>query len=154
IWVTAARQGLSVTVVSAPQSHPFAPFLEGKRFGGNFGWNLTLMDVYPEHRNDDGLYGADDLAPRPAAGWPTLRSNDGELREVEMPLRGRAFPGLLYDDPEDPTRGFDTLALAATKQSTKRTVLKARPALGPDASAFAPFVAPLPEGNVTVQLRL
>jgi predicted AlkP superfamily phosphohydrolase/phosphomutase len=161
IWVTAARQGLNVTVVSAPQAHPFTPFTDGKRFGGNFGWNLTLMDGYSRSGNEDAVYGASELGSRPASGWTaTLPPHAGELLEVEVPVSATEFPGglrlpgLLYDDPADPVRGFDTLALALGKQAASRVVLKPRPALGPDASAFQALAVPVADGKAVMQLRL
>lgn len=156
LWITAARQGLNVAVVSAPQAHPFAPFLEGRRFGGNFGWNLTLMDAYQgRDRSGDAVYGARDLGRRPASGWKApLPPHHGQVREVALSVVGRTLPGLLYDDPEDPVRGFDSLALALSKDVPDRIVLKPRPALGPDASAFAALAVPLGEGKAALYFRL
>jgi predicted AlkP superfamily phosphohydrolase/phosphomutase len=160
IWVTAARQGLSSTVVSAPQAHPFTPFTEGKRFGGNFGFNLTLMDGYSGAWNEDAIYGADDLKPRPAVGWTVAPTHAGPMLEVEVPLSGGALPagltlaGLLYDDPGDPVQGFDSLALTLAKDSPDRVVLKPRPPLGADASAFQALSVPLREAKAVTQLRL
>src|SRR5262249_44842598 len=98
---------------------------------------------------------------RAPMGWSvTLPAHAGELREVELALTGKAFPagrtlpGLLYDDPEDPVHGFDTLALALSKDAPSRIVLKPRPALGADASAFQGLLIPTPEGKAAVHFRL
>jgi hypothetical protein len=155
LWVTAARQGLKVTVVSAPQAHPFAPFTEGKRFGGDFGGSLTLMETYEGHQRDDAAYGARELGLRRPSGWTSPPpAHAGEAREVELPVLGRTLPGLLYDDPEDPVHGLDTLAVALAKEAPSRIVLKPLPALGADASAFRGLVLPRPDGSVAVYLRL
>jgi predicted AlkP superfamily phosphohydrolase/phosphomutase len=155
LWVTAARQGLDVTVVSAPQAHPFGPFGEEKRFGGNFSAILTLMDGYKNLKTPDAVYGAADFEPKPAAGWAApLPAHDGELREVELKVLGKTLVGLLYDDPADPIHGFDTLSLAATKDTAKRIVLKPSAATGKDASVFAGLLLDVPEGKASLFFRL
>lgn len=138
LWVTAARQGLDVTVAIATQVFPFTPFLEERRFGGNFGRRLTLLDGYRKTDAPDVVYGARDVTLRAADGWKQeLPPHDGVSRELTLDIGGSAVFGLFYDDPADPARGFDTLLLTATKDAKERVTLKPRPAKGPDASAFA-----------------
>jgi hypothetical protein len=47
LWVTAAREGLTATVVGVPLAYPFAPFLAERRFGGNFDRRLALLAPDP-----------------------------------------------------------------------------------------------------------
>jgi predicted AlkP superfamily phosphohydrolase/phosphomutase len=154
IWVTAARQGLDVSVASATQAFPFAPFLEEKRFGGNFGNGLTLFDGFHALKIPAALYGSRDLPLRPAAGWQgAWPRHNGELREFDLTVRGTRIDGLLFDDPADPTEGFDTMALTVDKQANKAAILKARP-LGGDADAFGRVAVQTPQGAVGLFFRL
>ena len=154
LWVTAARQGLDVTVVSATQSHPFAPYLEEKRFGGNFGSALTLLDGFQTLRVPAMVYGPRDLSLRPPKGWRgPLPPHVGEAREFDLTVDGAQIDGLVYDDPADPVRGFDTMALAVGKGGAGATVLKPRP-LGADAAAFGRVAVTVPEGTLGLHFRL
>lgn len=154
IWVTAARQGLDVTVVSATQSHPFAPYLEEKRFGGNFGSALTLLDGFQTLRVPAAVYGARDLALGPPSGWgERLPPHVGKAREFHLTVNGSRIDGLVYDDPADPVVGFDTMALTVDKRAAAATFLKARP-LGANADAFGRVTVTIPEGTLGLHFRL
>lgn len=149
IWVTAARQGLPATVVTATQVYPFDPYLAEKRFGGNYGRNLTLMDGFQGQQGGEGVLKAQALesAALPAA----LPPHEGDaVKAVTLSLAGVRLSGLLYDDPADPARGFDTLALTGPRNTTR---LKPVPA-GADPSAFGQLLLPLPAGEVGVFVRL
>ncbi len=125
IWVSAARQGLDVSVVSATQSFPFAPFLEEKRFGGNFGWRLTLFDSYQNRQSPQAAFTAKDVRTRTAAGWRgMLPAHEGTPRDFDLTVAGARIEALLYDDPADPVSGFDTLFLATEKRAGSGIFLK------------------------------
>ena len=138
IWVTAAREGLRASVVSAPQIYPFAPYQRERRFGGNFDRGLTLIEGYQNYEVPDAVYTAAELRPRAAAGWiHELPAHDGEALEVQLTVAGSRVDGLLYDDPADAARGLDTLYLGLDKDTQGGVTLKPAPARGMDASAFA-----------------
>ncbi len=148
IWVTAARQGLPATVVTATQVYPFTPFLAEKRFGGDYARNLTLMDGFQGQQGGEGVLQAQALE---GAALPAeLPPHAGEVKAVALSLAGVQLSGLLYDDPADPAEGFDTLALTGPRNTTR---LKPRPA-GADPSAFGQLLLPLPDGDVGVFVRL
>lgn len=154
VWVTAVRQGLTATVVTAPQSAPFAPYVEGKRFGGNFGRGLTLINGYQHPLFRDALLTEASLHParRDAAAqaWPAAQ---GERRLVRLALPGFDLSGALFDDPADPTAGFDSLALRAGTDDAALVVLKPRPA-GSGSEAMGRLVVSLPAGRAALFLRL
>jgi predicted AlkP superfamily phosphohydrolase/phosphomutase len=137
LWVTAARQGLQVTVASATQVYPFGPFLEERRFGGNYGRSLTLFDGYQNVRVPDAVYTANDLAPTTGEGWlGELPAHLGAVRELTLIVAGSKVDGLVYDDPTDPVRGFDTLYLGLDRDPKGGITLK--PAAAADEpAAFA-----------------
>ncbi len=154
LWVTAARQGLDVSVVSATQTFPFAPFLEEKRFGGNYSWRLTLFDGYQSRQAPQAAYRAKDLPGRTAAGWRgTLPTHTGALRDFELTLPGARLEALLYDDPVDPVSGFDTLYLASEKKAGAGIVLKAEP-VGPGSDAFRSLTLRTAAGDLGLHFRL
>jgi hypothetical protein len=144
LWVAAARQGLPTVVVGVRQSVPFAPFLAEKRFGGDFGSDLLLVAAGPTRIEPRVLTGAD-LEPVASSGGPT----DG-VREVRFAVGPSTLSGRLFDDPDDPTEGFDTLALAPAGDPASAIRLKPRP--GDD--AFAALRVDTPDGPTWVHFRL
>ncbi len=132
LWVAAARQGLQVSVVSATQVYPFDPYLGEKRFGGHYGRNLTLVDGYQAFSVAGSAYSAKDLSLRASVGWNgPLPAHRGQTKDFELTVGGSRVDGLIYDDPQDPTEGFDTLYLGLNKNPRDGITLKV--AAGPDA---------------------
>ena len=151
IWVTAARQGLEVTTLNATQTYPFTPYLEEKRFGGNFGRSLTLIEGYNALPVEDAVLTARELALRSAEGWSGQGVTTGS--ELEITVAGVSIHGLLYDDPADPVAGLDTLALALQRDLDRAIRLKPREA---DATGggFRSLLLPAKEGELGVHFRL
>jgi predicted AlkP superfamily pyrophosphatase or phosphodiesterase len=155
LWVTAARQGLDASVVSATQTWPFGAFLDERRFGGNFGRSLTLMNGYQALQADGRVYTASDLPRRGAGDWlGDLPAHDGEVKELEIAVAGVRIDGLLYDDPADPNRGFDTLYLGLDRDPRGGVTLKPSPARGPDPAAFAGLDVKVAGGDGAAYFRL
>ena len=155
LWVTAARQGLDASVVSATQTFPFGPYLEQRRFGGNFGRGLTLMNAYQTVQLPEHLYSAAELPRRDASPWlGELPAHDGTPQEIEIALAGARVDGLLYDDPGDPTHGFDTLYLGLDRDPKGGIVLKPSAPRGADASAFGALTVRLGGGDAAAWFRL
>jgi predicted AlkP superfamily phosphohydrolase/phosphomutase len=154
IWVTAARQGLDVALMSATQSFPFAPFLEEKRFGGNFGWRLTLVDSYQNRVTPQAAISEREVRVGPAAGWRgVLPAHAGSPRDFDFVVGGERLEGLLYDDPADPVAGFDTLYLATDKRAGSGIVLKAEPSIG-STDAFRSLTLHTANGDIGLHFRL
>ena len=155
LWVTAARQGLDASVVSATQTFPFGPFLEERRFGGNYGRGLTLMNAYQGVQIPDRAYTAADLPLRDVGEWRgELPAHDGPPKEIGIALSGARIDGLLYDDPGDPTHGFDTLYVGLDRDAKGGIVLKPTPARGADASAFGGLTLRIGGGEAAACFRL
>jgi predicted AlkP superfamily pyrophosphatase or phosphodiesterase len=155
LWVAAARQGLDASVVSATQTFPFSPYLEERRFGGNYGRGLTLMNAYQGVELPEHVYSAADLPLRDAAPWlGELPAHDGTPKELEIALAGARIDGLLYDDPGDPTRGLDTLYLGLDRDPKGGIVLKPSPPRGADASGFGGLTLRIGGGDAAAYFRL
>lgn len=154
VWVAAARQGLQVAVASATQVYPFAPYLDERRFGGNFGWNLVLFDGYQSLGTSERVYRAADVAPRPLGTWMgPLPAHTGEAREITVPLEDLRIDGLLYDDPADPATGFDTVYLGLDRDTGGGITLKPVP-VGAGADGFAALRLRLAGGEGAAFFRL
>jgi predicted AlkP superfamily phosphohydrolase/phosphomutase len=153
-WVTAARHGLDATTVAVTQTWPFAPYVEERRFGANYGRHLILIDGYHGAGAEEAVFTARDLGLRPASGWKGTPAAPGSpVRELELRVAGVAVPGLLVDDPGDPTEGLDTLLLSLDKDASRAVRLKPGPPRD-TADAFATFALPTPSGPLPVYLRL
>jgi hypothetical protein len=155
LWVTAARQGLDASVVSATQTFPFGPFLDERRFGGNFGRGLTLLNGYQPLALPHRVYTAADLPLREPGEWlGELPAHEGAIRELEITIGATRVDGLLYDDPADPARGLDTLYLGLDRDPKGGVTLKPVPARGTDPSAFAGLTVRVACGDTAAYFRL
>jgi predicted AlkP superfamily phosphohydrolase/phosphomutase len=154
VWVTAARQGLEVAVASATQVYPFAPYLEERRFGGNFGRNLVLFDGYQSLGTSERVYRAADVAPRPVGTWMgPLPAHTGEVREIAVAIEDLRIDGLLFDDPADPATGFDTVYLGLDRDTAGGVTLKPVP-VGAGAEGFAGLRLRMAGGEGSAFFRL
>jgi hypothetical protein len=133
IWATAARQGLEVTVAQSTQLYPFTPYQAGGRFGA--GWRrMRLLDGYGALRRAPAALELGDLEERPSQGL-VLPPHTGPVRAFRLSVLETRLDGVIYDDPADPTVGYDTMRLAEGRDLTTGIVLKPAPA--GDANAFA-----------------
>src|SRR5262245_44487844 len=133
LWVTAARGGLRATMLCVTQDYPYAPYEPGGRFGRDVGERLLFVTGYKGAALEDAVYRAADRPRRPPGDWrgrPPAGSSEVELRAGDTTLFG-----LLFDDPTDPTRGFDTLLLSAERDASVAVRLKPKPAGADDAYA-------------------
>lgn len=136
LWVTAARQDLDVTVVSATQVSPFSTYTDDRRFPGFLGRRLTLFDGYQNTEAPDRVYHKADLHPREPGVWlGELPPHDGPVWEIAASFDGVSIRGLVYDDPKDPVAGFDTVYLGLDGDTIDGIALKPHPTRT-DESAF------------------
>jgi predicted AlkP superfamily phosphohydrolase/phosphomutase len=153
LWVSAARQGLDVTVVSATQAFPFAPFLEERRFGGNYAWRLSLFDGYQGRQTAPAVITGRDVTLRAAAGWRgLLPQHAGARLDFDLSVAGSRLEALLFDDPSDPSQGFDSLYLAPEKRAGG-VVLKPDPP-GTTADGFRALTVRTAAGQLGLHFRL
>ena len=151
VWVTAARQGLDATMLCATQDYPYEPYDAGKRFGGHFGKSLTFVTGYKGQMLDDAVYRAADLPLLTPSGWRGARFAE-TAREVELAFADSTVYGLLFDDPDDPANGFDTLLLSMNKDAAEAARLKARPPGDP--ASFGSVTVSLSGQGLPVFFRL
>jgi hypothetical protein len=151
LFLSAARQGLAATTLLLPEARPFTPYLDGKRYGANFGRYLTLVDAEEVVRMPAAVWSERDATFRDPEGW--AGPVPAGAREIEVRTEDQPLFGLAFDDPEDATKGYDTLLLAPSRDVAAAAKLKARvPA--PGADGFVSLSLPTAGGSVPVAFRL
>jgi predicted AlkP superfamily phosphohydrolase/phosphomutase len=154
IWYAAARQDLDAIVLAGTQIHPFTTYTEDRRFRGYTGRRLTLFDGYQNLDAEDGVITEATLAWKPAGETLTpLPAHAGEAREAGFDLAGSRIDAWTYDDPADPTAGFDTVLLALDGDPASGIALKATPPRD-EPGAFRGLTVPLAGGESTLFFRL
>ncbi len=151
LFLAAARQGLTATALLLPEAQPFEPYVEERRYGGNFGRNLTLVDSEQALHVPASVWSERDVTLRDPEGW-TGPLPDG-AREFEVRIGDRLLFGLAYDAAEDSTRGLDTVLLAASRDVAAGVTLKPR-VPSPGAEAFSTLRLPTAGGDLPVSFRL
>jgi hypothetical protein len=151
LFLSAARQGLAATTLLLPEARPFAPYLEGKRYGANFGRYLSLLDAEEVVRMPAAVWSERDATFRDPSDW--TGTVPAGAREFEVRTEDEPLFGLVFDDPEDSTRGFDTVLLAPSRDVAAAAKLKAR-ASAPGADSFVPLAVSTAAGAVPIAFRL
>lgn len=135
VFVTAAKAGFQVAVLSATQSYPAEPHLAAIRASGAdpgkfwslSGFETTLAGRAMLTEKDFGAL---------AGEWPGI-STSPSFKEAEFEVAGTKFFALAYDDPSDPTKGLDTVAIRQGSRSGSGTSeAKLRPSSARDDSGF------------------
>jgi predicted AlkP superfamily phosphohydrolase/phosphomutase len=154
IWHAAARQDLDAVVVTGTQVHPFSAYTDDRRFRGYTGRRLTLFDGYQNLDAEDGVITEATLAWKPAGDTlAPLPAHDGEARQSGFDVAGARVDAWTYDDPSDPTAGFDTVLLATDGDPSAGIALKATPPRD-EPDAFRALTIPLAGGESTIFFRL
>lgn len=123
IWVTAARAGRRAIVLQATHVAPLSTYEPGGRFGAPHAGSMTLMDGY------SGVLAKEAVYHGPVSAWPTAEGSQPgggavPARAMQLTGGGVSFWAIAYDDPRDPTRGYDTVALAPANGGKPYAVLK------------------------------
>jgi predicted AlkP superfamily phosphohydrolase/phosphomutase len=150
LWVTAARSGRRATMMCVTQDYPYEPYEAGGRFGPGVGDRLLFLTGYKGAALGDAVYKSKDLQRRAPSGW--RGALPAGASEVELQVGDTTVFGLLFDDPADPTRGFDTMLLSPDKDTAGAARLKAKPTGTLD--AYAPVTARVHGNDLLVLFRL
>ncbi len=150
LFLAAARQGVPSATLLVAEARPFTPYLDGKRYGANYGRYLTLVDAEESPRISSVVWTEKDTTFRDPEGW-TGEVPEG-AREFEVWTEDQPLYGLAFDDGEDATHGLDTVLLAPSRDVDEAVKLKPR---APGASdGFASLLVPTAAGPVPVSFRL
>jgi predicted AlkP superfamily phosphohydrolase/phosphomutase len=153
LWMTAALAGRRVVVLSATQSDPPQPHAERLRAAGVSADGFRSFNGFGHEAAPARVIDETALRPARAAAWRPVPLHRGSPRELAIEIGETRLFGLVYDDPADPARGFDTLLVRAgsREDASRQTILKPREAAppgqagGPPAGWSPPFpIAPGP----------
>ncbi len=136
LFVTAAKAGRRVVVLSATQSYPEEPHAESLRRAGVPADRFLSFSGFEHPVADAAVLDAAGLGPADA-GWDDVRRR-GEARELRFTVADTAFRALVFDDPGDPAAGFDTVLIRRVG-SDGEAALKAAPAADRPTGWSAPF---------------
>ncbi|HVL38464.1 MAG TPA: alkaline phosphatase family protein, partial [Fimbriimonadaceae bacterium] len=104
MYVTAARAGKKVVVLSATQSYPPEPHLASL---GAARSNFTSFSGFEHPIAPNVMHEPKDLDV-PKGSWTSLPVREGPWRESTFKIGEENFYVLLYQDRQDPAPGYDT----------------------------------------------
>lgn len=131
LYVTAAKAGRKVVVLSATQSYPEGPHVAALKAAGVPASNYISFSGF-EHLLVPGqmLDGSKQVVP--LESWPSLPRGQGPYREITAKLGPEEFFFLFFDDPKDPVKGYDSVLVRQHNRSGKSNrgecILKPAPA--------------------------
>lgn len=140
LYVTAAKAGRRVAVLSATHVWPFAPHLAAFAAAGVPADRFVAFSGFEEEIAPGRLHRADELRTA-GKGWRDLPSHRGRPLELDLPCGDTTLVGLAFDDPADPVAGLDTVLIRRSRADSGAQAL-----LKPHAAATAPlgWSAPFP----------
>ncbi|HEY9722191.1 MAG TPA: alkaline phosphatase family protein [Oscillatoriaceae cyanobacterium] len=154
LFVTAARQGRRVLAFNIPQTTSLGAFTPGGRWGDGLDDRLAIVEGLSGALAPEGTWRLSS-APDPAHGWQGLPAH-GPLQPLawEETLGLDHFHLLLYDDPRDPTVGYDT-CLMSRSQDARESFAVLKPLAPLNTAAWsAPVSVRYPQGLATTYFRL
>lgn len=107
IWVTAAKAGKRVAVLSATQAYPPDRWVEELRAARVPDDRYVLLSGFESKIADAAIFNGSSL--RTPESWTGAPPHEGPMRELAFSVGDSKFFALVYDDPVDPARGFDTV---------------------------------------------
>ncbi len=141
LFLTAARAGRKVAVLSATHHYPAPPLAAELERAAVPAGRFLSFSGFTGRIARGKMFGHRDL--RDGSGeWGRSPRREGRALELEMTVGESTFYALLYDDPADPAAGLDTVLVRQGSRKAKRAAaeatLKPRPA-GMPAGWSRPF---------------
>lgn len=141
LWTTVAKAGKKAVVLQGTQTAPSFSYEKHGRFGQEAAGRQLIFDgaggeVEPEWLLDSAA------ALQPARGWREMPASAAPLLELALQAGDTSLSGLVFDDPDDPVQGYDTLLIRPRKERAEGSViLKAGPS---EAGTVSNFSLPIP----------
>jgi predicted AlkP superfamily pyrophosphatase or phosphodiesterase len=133
LYVTAARAGRKVVLLSATHSHPPDPHLEVLRRNELSADRFLTFSGFENLITPGRMFGPQTLSPR-TGDWGRLPPHEGIPLELEFEVGDSTFHGLVYDSLADPKTGYDRLLLRQGTRGAEaiaQAILEPRPASDP-----------------------
>lgn len=137
IYVTAAKQGKKVAVLSGTQGYPAAPHLESL---GTAAKNYVSFSGFETELAKAAMH---DFGAKivPVEAWTDLPRGNGPYREIVIRVADTPIYVLAYNDPKDPVGGYDTLLIRPLSRQLNiaktQTIIKPKPATSEDDKAWS-----------------
>ena len=109
LWISAARGGKKVVVLSATQTFPADRDLKALTDAGVPVDRLRTLSGFESKIAPARVVTASDLRPPAAAEWKLPEAGARGSREVVLDVAEARFYLLVFDDPADPASGLDTV---------------------------------------------
>ncbi len=127
-FVTTALEGLDTTVLGATQYYPHQPIAEAFKSRKVEGKEprYRSLSSFEDQLLPSGTLAAGDLKPA-AETWNDLPPMTGTPLELELRAGDDTVFGLVFDHPEDPVAGYDSVLLRLNSrdaQATNEAILK------------------------------
>ncbi|MCO5295409.1 MAG: alkaline phosphatase family protein [Fimbriimonadaceae bacterium] len=116
IYLTAAKAGKKVVVLSATQSYPEDPYVAELKAAGVPAGNYVSFSGF-EHPLFPGQMLDASKQVVPLESWPSLPKGQGPYREISLKLGAEEFFFLFFDDPKDPVQGYDSILVRQHNRS-------------------------------------
>ena len=116
LYITAAKAGRKVAVLSATQSYPETPHVAGLKAAGAPEGRYRSFSGF-EHLMFPGKMVDTTKRVVPLESWPSLPKGLGPYREISLKLGAEEFFFLFFDDPKDPVKGYDSILVRQHNRS-------------------------------------
>ncbi len=120
LYVTAAKAGKKVVVLSATQSFPPDPWVAALKAAKVSEDRFLSFSGFESSMEGGKIWTGKDL--KPAEGWTPLPPHRGTPREWSFTVGEAAFHALAYDDPADPVNGADTVLIRQGSKDERNAV--------------------------------
>jgi predicted AlkP superfamily pyrophosphatase or phosphodiesterase len=109
LYVTAARAGKKVLILSATQSFPPDPWVQKLKESGAREDRLITFDGFESGIAGEKIWDGTEFAA--ASEDRTLPAHDGAIKSFAFTIGDSRFTATVFDDPRDPVKGFDSLQI-------------------------------------------
>ena len=139
LWLTALLAGKRVVTLSATHVAPASPYLAAMRAAGIPADRFISFDSFRTPISPAVVLTADTLTSN--TDWEQARAVAGRAKQGSLGIGDQTFNVLAYDSPDDPTDGFDTVAVCpgAKQINSQCAILKPAEAAASTARWSKPF---------------
>lgn len=123
IYMTAAKQGKKVVVLSGTHAYPPEPHVDALKQAGVDPNNTTLLSGFEYTVSPRQV--VTERALKPAGDWPDAPPFVGKRLEAEIKAGEATFYLLAFDDPQHPAQGLDSMLIRQGSRSGPANIIRA-----------------------------
>jgi predicted AlkP superfamily phosphohydrolase/phosphomutase len=122
LWISAARAGKKVVVLSATHTFPSDRDRRALAESGVPEDRLKTFSGFESKIARATVLTSADLRPAAVAEWKLAAAGAPGSREIVVDVAESRFFGLVFDDPNDPVKGLDTLLIRQGSRDPKAAI--------------------------------